>query len=326
MLNLKQPSLLIVLSIIGNILSQPQELPERYVLYDIGNIINESCPSQRVDSFATGINDSGKIVGTNIIYPGYNFNSSAYYMWFSFNKNKFKQLPFLIKSGCGGTGCGPYVNNIGMISGSFCNDIEQSLFVENAELYVKYPKAIHLDSDSEWVESHDTIDYTRINNKQEVVGKIKAQHNKYKVKYINIALNIKKILPIKYSCDVTGINNFGDVVGYFRTTSIPHSFLWNPRSDSLEIIQNFQAASINDQKIIVGTYKNSYTNALQGAVWEKGNITIADDTLDLFNDMTTEIETIEGLNCINNNNEIVGWGKCGNQTRAVLLKKLSYCE
>lgn len=281
----------------------------QYQLYDLGKLLSER------ESYATSINDSGQVVG--IICPNR--------MWFAWDNNIVNKLQIYQTHSILGIGCAPYLNNSGIASEIFINDNNYYLSVESNKLFLYGSNGKTLiDSDSDWIMPENGF-YIRINNNLEIAGLVKNSSNKNQVKYINTKQNIKKILPIKYSCNVTGINNIGDVIGWFHTPEgLINSFLWNPRTDELKIIKKFRAASINDNKIIVGTQQNK-NGVYKGALWEKGSINILDKLLDLSNDMSTELETIETLNSINNNNEMVGWGKIGganNFTKAVLIKRL----
>ena len=282
----------------------------QYQLYDIGKLLSER------DSYATSINDCGQVVG--IVTPNR--------MWFCWDNNGIKKIQIYQPSSTIGAGCSPYLNNLGIVSEIFINNNSQYLSVENNKLFLFSSNGKRLiDSDSDWIKPENGF-YLRINNNLEIAGSVKGNDSKNQAKYINTRANVKKILPIKYSCTVTDINDLGDVIGWFHAQDgLIQSFLWQPSLDSWQVIKNFRATSINNNRIIVGTYQSLPGVPPQGALWENGVISILDNLLNLSNDMTIELETIEIVNSINNNNEMVGWGRTAgprNASRAVLIKRL----
>ena len=282
----------------------------QYKLFDLGKLLSEP------ESYATGINDSGQVVG--IICPNR--------MWFAWDNNGINKLQIYQTSSTLGVGCAPYLNNLGIVSEIFINSNSQYLSIENNKLFLcSSDGKILIDDDCDWIKPENGF-YIRINNNLEIAGIIRGDNDKNQVKYINVKSNIKKILPIKYSCTVTGINDLGDVIGWFHAQDgLIQSFLWQPSLDNWQVIKNFRAASINNNRIIVGTYQSLPGVPPQGALWENGVISILDNLLNLSNDMTIELETVEIVNSINNNNEMVGWGRTGgprNASQAVLIKRL----
>jgi probable HAF family extracellular repeat protein len=251
----------------------------QYQLHDIGKLISDR------QSYATCINDNGQVAG--II--------TSNRMWFVWGNNGVQKLSIYQQSSTMGIACSPYLNNFGIVSEEFINSNGQYLLVEDNKIFLCGLNGKTLvDNDSAWIKPENGF-YLRVNNNSEIAGTIKADNGKNQAKYIDTKLGIKKILQIKASCTVTGVNDLGDVIGWFQAEGLTHSFLWRPSMDDWQIIENFRAASINNHRIIVGTFQKSSGIPPKGALWENGSICILDDILNLSKDMTTDIDTIEIL-------------------------------
>ncbi len=276
----------------------------QYKVYDIGKA------TLAKESYATSINDKNQVGGI----------TCSNTLWFIWDQdNAITTIPINLRSSILGIGCPPYINNSGFLSESFSNDHDELVFVVDSKLYLKKDNSdTVVDDDSKWYPQANGY-YLRVNNNSEVAGNILGQNGKKLAKYINLKSRIKQILPIKFSCTVTGINDLGEVVGWFQieAQNIFHSFLWRPESGEYQIIENFRAAAINNNRIIVGSREE------QGAFWDNGVVKVLDSILDLKWDMSIDLESIEVINDINNNNKMVGWGKAGQETRALIIERIN---
>ena len=249
------------------------------------------------NSYATSINDFGQVGGI----------AATNKTLFSFYNGIIKKIPVFLSSSCLNPGCPPYINDNGVLAQEHVNNLGQNLSSVNGNLYLIQGDSKKLiDSESEWLCG---IGYkSKINTKQQLAGTIRTLNNKHQAKFIDLKTGIKKLLHVKYSCTVSDINEHGDVVGWFQTIDGKiHSFLWNPICDNYQIIENFRASAINNNKVIVGSKRVPF-GGNKGAIWENGIITILDDVLNIFGDMAIELETIEAISDINNSNDMVGWG------------------
>lgn len=258
--------------------------PINYQLYDLSKLTGEKL------ACATSINNAGQIGGIGGGDP-----------WFVWDAGQLKKISIYLSSSTFGLGCPPYIDSKGNLSKEFVNDLGQKPSINQGKLYVN---GALIDSDSVWGEAYAI----NMNNNQQLVGAIKCKSGKVQAKYINLKNNTSKVLPLKYSCYPTCINESGDIVGYFLKEGKFHSFLWNPENDNWQFIPNFRAAAINNNRIIVG-------QTSKGAFWKNGTIYIVDDIFNLDQDMSTDIETITFINDINDKNEMVGYGVSGQRGR-----------
>lgn len=293
--------------IIMSLLAGVSDLHARhYQLYDLGKAINVSVLTE---TYGTSINSEGKVGG---------YTQGG--LWFTWDCRDGAIFP-----GGGFTGGwasplygprAPYLDENGTLWMHPVNVHGQSLFVDKGKLYLRANSTNQLiDADSEWWSSNGGYS-PRINGNQEVVGQVKRKDGQGTIKYLDLKSGAKHLIPVKGRTYVSDINEVGQIVGWCNVNSRIYGFIWQPSKgqDTWQSLGDFTPTSINDLGVIAGSENG------RAVILEHGILRYLDDVVQISTDYSTEIESIEAISDINNSNDMVGWGKVGSLTKAVLIK------